>query len=190
MTHLMISTLCTSLLYVKRNRNESTIDALISWFIRAGQSERRTRSRFDYFKLFPTKTEAASLPRMNRGQPIKSFASKALKLRGEASMTYDENMSIRKSPERVIPVYIITRSKPIKRSDPKMYEKLFDSNGMILVSDPSVIKTVSKQDNVKIGRRSAQAFLKNKLILRGVAGAVSALLIKWAPRATGTRKRA
>uniref|UniRef100_A0A2H1W329 SFRICE_025671 n=1 Tax=Spodoptera frugiperda TaxID=7108 RepID=A0A2H1W329_SPOFR len=38
--------LSTSLLYVTRKRNESAFCTLIGWFIRADQSERRTRSRF------------------------------------------------------------------------------------------------------------------------------------------------
>ncbi|KAF9787568.1 hypothetical protein SFRURICE_001620, partial [Spodoptera frugiperda] len=32
------------------NRNETASGRLIGWIIRAGQSQRRTRFRFDYFK--------------------------------------------------------------------------------------------------------------------------------------------
>ncbi|KAF9791606.1 hypothetical protein SFRURICE_020005, partial [Spodoptera frugiperda] len=34
-------------------RNDNAFGPLIGWFIRIGQSERRTRSRFDYFKRLP-----------------------------------------------------------------------------------------------------------------------------------------
>ncbi|KAF9810215.1 hypothetical protein SFRURICE_019502, partial [Spodoptera frugiperda] len=39
-------------LAVKRDRIDSAFGALIDWFIRAGQPERRTLSRFDYFKHY------------------------------------------------------------------------------------------------------------------------------------------
>ncbi|KAF9800705.1 hypothetical protein SFRURICE_015359, partial [Spodoptera frugiperda] len=51
LNRILLCTFSTSLLYVKRKRNESVLGALIGWFIRAGQSEYRTRCRFDFVKL-------------------------------------------------------------------------------------------------------------------------------------------
>ncbi|KAF9796553.1 hypothetical protein SFRURICE_006112 [Spodoptera frugiperda] len=40
-----------SLRYVEQKRNESVCGALIGWFIRTGQSEQRTHSRFIFVQL-------------------------------------------------------------------------------------------------------------------------------------------
>ncbi|KAF9800585.1 hypothetical protein SFRURICE_015431 [Spodoptera frugiperda] len=67
--------LSTSLLYVTRKRNESAFCTLIGWFIRADQSERRTRSRFVFVERKATRTRGiegteygvSKNPRWSRG---------------------------------------------------------------------------------------------------------------------------
>ncbi|KAF9806412.1 hypothetical protein SFRURICE_001207 [Spodoptera frugiperda] len=58
--HSLVSTLSTSLLYVSTIGTFGAFGSLIRWFIRSGQSERRTRFRFDYFKR-----KANSIPRQS-----------------------------------------------------------------------------------------------------------------------------
>ncbi|CAH0698433.1 unnamed protein product [Spodoptera exigua] len=90
-------------------------------------------------KVFRTKSEAISLlPRSHKvHNMIKHFGEKSLKPRvGYENSKRNENLYMRKSQERNIPIYILTRSKPIKRKDTPNYEKLYDEKWNMYVVDP------------------------------------------------------
>ncbi|CAD0206525.1 unnamed protein product [Chrysodeixis includens] len=89
-------------------------------------------------------TDAHPLPRSSRNSKrIRNFNQGAVELLDNGKKGYLENVEMRKANTRnQIPVYIITRSKPIGRtgSTDDVNDDLFDENGMVYITKPKKAK--------------------------------------------------